>query len=251
MTKIESIAQQEIIKDPENKALMRLFGMINTYPQNATFATQNEGESIVIILRKHFITNFGWIINSALLFIAPTIVDIIFRFIDTSFFKNQLSASAFISGFSNSLGLVFLLFYYGICASTMLFNFIHWYYDLFVITTERFISLDFDVIKGLTTIDIPLHDIIDISEKVQGFWPTFFGYGSVEFKTTSQKFVLIENIPQTTWFRDSFADLIRFIRENDREEEISDYEHEAVALEKSSVKKRKNTAARSAKNLEP
>lgn len=217
MVKIELIHDQHIIKEPENKFWMRFFGMINTYPKNATFVTQNEEEKVVIIMRKHFINNISWMLNTGLLLLAPTIIGWAFTLIDTNLFQNALINSPLIQGFSPELGSAFLFFYYTICASYALLNFVHWYYDLFIISNERFISVDFDIIKGQTTTDIPLQDIIDISEKVHGFWSTFFGFGLIEFKTLSEKFIVMEGISQSTWFRDSFADLIKFIRDNDNE----------------------------------
>jgi hypothetical protein len=92
------------------------------------------------------------------------------------------------------------------------FKFVHWYFDIFIITNERYISIDFDILRGRTITDIPLTDIIDISERVLGVFPTIFGYGNIEFKTTSEKISLVENVPQTVWLRDSLADLIKYIR---------------------------------------
>ena len=166
MVKIELLNKQHVIKEPEHKRLMDFFGMIRTYPKNASFATQNEGEYVVIILRQHFIMNLGWIINSIFLFLAPTIFNFVFRSIDFTFFQGSMSANEFIVGLNSSLGIAFVLFYYGLCVSMTLFNFLHWYFDLFIITNERFISIDFDIIKGQTITDIPLQDIIDISEKM-------------------------------------------------------------------------------------
>jgi hypothetical protein len=221
MVKIELINKQRVIKEPDHKVLMRVFGMIRTYPKNASFATQNEGEKIVIILRKHFIVNFGWIINTIFLFLAPTILGIVFKIVDTNLFQGGMSTNEFIAGLNSSLGLAFILFYYSLCVSMTLFNFLHWYFDLFIITNERFIS---------------------ISESINGFWPAIFGYGSIEFKTTSEKTMLIENIAQPTWFRDSFADLIKFIRGYTGSDPFNVIADKSVTKEKH----KKNT-----RNLEP
>lgn len=222
MVKIDLIKNQHVIKEPENKELLKFFGMVITYPENVTFATQNEGENVVVIIRRHFIKNVGWILNSALLFVAPTILIFLFGFVDTTFFNSEISRSTFLTGLDPNLGNAFLFFYYSICVSFLLLSFIHWYYDLFIVTNERFISIDFDIIKGMIITDIPLQDIIDISEKVEGFFAIMFNFGSIEFKTISEKLMSIRGVTQTSWFRDSFRDLISFIRKQETYEDPFD-----------------------------
>lgn len=215
MVKIDQIQKEHLIKNPANRALFAFFGMVITYPKNATFATQNENEHIVMIIRRHFIKNVNWLLNAALITAAPTIIIFLFVIIDNAFFNSEISQSSFLVDFDPSLANAFLFFYYTVCVSFFLLNFLHWYYDLFLVTNERFISIDFDIVKGKIITDIPLQDIIDISEKVQGFFPNMFGYGIIEFKTISEKFMSIDGVAQTTWFRDSLGDLIAFIRRQD------------------------------------
>lgn len=212
MVKIDLIKKEKVIALPENKKLLEFFGMIITYPENATFATQNEGENIVMIIRRHFIKNIGWILNAVLFIIAPTVLIFLFTLIDANLFNSELSNGAFLKSLDPNLGNAFLFFYYSLVVSFIVFNFLHWYYDLFIVTNERFISIDFDIIKGKVITDIPLQDIIDISERVEGFFAMMFGYGTIEFKTISEKTMTIRGVTQTTWFRDGFRDLISFVR---------------------------------------
>ena len=132
----------------------------------------------------------------------------------------------------------FCNYYFLLIITYAYFGFIHWFYDAFIITNERFISIDFDILKGRTITDIPLADIIDVSEIVHGFFPSMFGYGTIEFKTISEKFISIENICYPTWFRDSFVDLIAFIRsksdspkDTELDREFSDKVEESSSLE--------------------
>jgi len=125
---------------------------------------------------------------------------------------DALLNSDFIKNINPSYYFGVLLFLYSFIVTYIYFNFIHWYFDLFIITNERYISIDFNILKGRMITDIPLTDIIDISEKVFGFFPTIIGYGDIEFKTTSEKISIIEKAPQTVWIRDALSDLIRYIR---------------------------------------
>ncbi len=211
--RVSEIREEKVIKDPPQKFFMRAFGMINTYPNKASFITQNEEEDVVIVLRKHVSRNIGMLINTILFIFLPGIITAIVVFIDGSYFQNVIFQSEVITSINANFLFVILLFYYSFVFSYVFLNFLHWYYDLFIVTTERFISIDFDVLKGKTVTDIPLIDIVDIKEKALGLIPTLLGYATIEFKTVSELKMIINGIPEATWFRDSFADLIKVVRQ--------------------------------------
>ena len=209
---LEEITKKNIIKEPPNAYIMKLFGMINTYPSDAYFATQNENEQVVMVIRKHIIKNFSWVITTIIALLAPLLIISVLTYWDSNFNEGQLLNNEVVLSINSGILNGLLYFYFLLILTYAYFGFIHWFYDAFIITNERFISIDFDILKGRTITDIPLADIIDVSEIVHGFFPSIFGYGTIEFKTISEKFISIENICYPTWFRDSFVDLIAFIR---------------------------------------
>ena len=242
---IKILKELHIIAEPKHKWLFRLFGMINVDPEKATFATQNKDEEIVIILRRHIINNLPWMITTLFLFFLPFILYLIFSLYDHNFNNDSLTQGGIIQGIDPAYVWSVLIFYLLIIVSYAYFKFIHWYFDLFIITNERYISIDFNILKGRAITDIPLTDIIDISERVFGFFPTIFGYGNIEFKTTSEKLSLIESVPQTVWIRDSLSDLIRYIRkvkvvksiENPKLDLVINDKREIIEMEKEKGKK--------------
>jgi len=209
---IEEILQLHIISEPKEKWLYKALGMISVDPKNATFATQNKNEEVIIVLRKHIINNLPWMLTAILLFILPLILYGALSLYDHFMNSDALLQGGILSGFNQAYILPLVLFYLLLIVSYAYFKFVHWYFDIFIITNERYISIDFDILRGRTITEIPLTDIIDISEKVLGVFPTIFGYGNIEFKTTSEKLSIVENVPQTVWIRDSLGDLIKYIR---------------------------------------
>jgi hypothetical protein len=209
---IEELRRLQIVKDPKSKRLNLLLGMINIYPKNATFATQNKDEEVIIILRQHIVKNVSWVMTSLLLILIPFILIGLFYGFDHYINNDALLTPGAIAGIDQNYIIALLGFYYSFIVSYAFFGFIHWYFDLFIFTNERYISIDFNILKGRMITDIPLTDIIDISEKVYGFIPTIVGYGNIEFKTTSEKISIMNKVPQTIWIRDSLSDLIRYIR---------------------------------------
>jgi hypothetical protein len=214
--RLKEIRAEKIIAEPPLYWLNKSFGVIVIYPEGATFATQNENEDVVIVLRKHIIRNTSWLLTAIMLLLLPAIISMLLVFVDGAFFENSILQSDILLGVNNNFMLVFVLFYYGFVFSYTIFKFLHWYYDLFIITNERFISIDFDSLKGKVITDIPLVDVVDIREKALGVVPTLLGYATIEFKTLSELKMIIDGIPQATWFRDSFADLIKAVRSSEQ-----------------------------------
>ena len=210
----EEIKKLKIVKNPRAKALNYRLGMISVFPKNATFATQNDDEKIVIILRKHIVENIPWIIRTIFLIILPYLVFMILYSFDHFINQDGLLTTQVLQIIGSHFLLIFGLyyFYFSFVITLAFFDFINWYFDIFIITNQRYISIDFSIVKGRSIVDIPLTDIVDISEKVYGFFPSIFGYGNIVFKTTSEKTSHINNVPQTIWLRDSLSDLIRYIR---------------------------------------
>jgi uncharacterized membrane protein (DUF485 family) len=244
MSIFEEIEKQHIIKDPPNKDIMKLLGMINTYPKEATFATQDPDENIVMVVRKHIFRNATWIINTIVMITIPILMVTILSAWDTSFNDGQLMNSDIIENVNSSVLTAVALFYYSFVFTYIYFSYIHWFYDVFIITNQRYVSIDFDILHGRTIVDIPLSDIIDVSEKVLGFLPTLIGYGNIEFKTLSEKFIVLDNIPAPTWFRDSFVDLIHFIRTKENEpaaEKLDEIEKEEEVKEEVNLPKENET----------
>ena len=206
---------------------MKFFGCIVFYPKDCTFQSQNKDEEVAILMRRHFITNLEWIWNVILYSIVPILVIALLAFIDAKFMGNIIFQSEIIKSFSGNLEATVVISYYFFVASYALFKFINWYYDVYVVTNERILYFDFDVWAGQSILDVPLGDIIDMSEKVVGMGPTIFGYGEVEFKTASMSTIHMDKIPYPTWFRDIFADLIKFVREQEIRLQASEEAHEA------------------------
>ena len=89
------------------------------FPEGIRFTTQEPGENIVLLLRKHWVTNIGWIIVSLFLIIVPVI----------------LYPGLFIAGiFPMNTPLVFSTFlvfsWYLMTFSYILVNFLLWYFTV-------------------------------------------------------------------------------------------------------------------------
>lgn len=143
------------------------------HPLGINFATQGKDEKIHLFLRGHFITNVPWIIFSLLLIIVPIIVAPFLEFIFP--FTNLLTP-----GFA----IVIIIFYYLVIFGFVIFaNFLHWYFNVYIVTNERLVDVDFINIIYREVSSTRLNLIQDVTVKTGGVMRAIFDYGDVFIQT--------------------------------------------------------------------
>lgn len=134
---------------------------------NIQFESQHEGEEVILVIRKHLLTQFTWIINSFFLIILGIIL---YVFVFPQFL-------------SPNLNLVFLIFILVFTFSYFWLNFLFWYFTVGMITNERILDLDFLSILYKEFTATTIDQVSDITTKIAGFAGSIFNYGDVEVKT--------------------------------------------------------------------
>lgn len=165
---------------------MNLFTAYAENPAGVTFETQQEQEQVVIFMRQHFIVNVPWIFATLLLFIAPfTIVPFFFLLVPLPF---TLPMSYKIIG---------MLFWFLGTFGYALLNFLHWYYNIYIVTTERIIDIDFIQLMYKKFSEAKLDRIEDVTYTSSGFAAAVFNYGDVMIQTAGEaREFLFESIPK-------------------------------------------------------
>ena len=145
------------------------------YPKNVRFADQEENEEIILIVRRHFITNMPWLASSIIFAILPfTLFPIIFSF---SPFPVLSSQTLFLMTF----------FYYLIIAGFVLLNFTLWYFHIGIITNIRIRDIDIHGILYKDVSEAKNEFIQDVSYAQIGFVRSIFNYGEVSVQTAGTK----------------------------------------------------------------
>lgn len=143
-------------------------------PKGVSFQTQKKEESIILFLRSHFITNLSWIIFTAILVCLPPIIALILPLFKIDFLFSP-AAARFIA--------IYVLFYYLIIFSYVFISFLHWFYNVFIVTTERIVDIDYSDIVVHNIAITNLNHIEDVNYTQSGFIPTLFNYGDVFVQT--------------------------------------------------------------------
>jgi len=140
-------------------------------PNNLHFETQDRKEKIVVLLRKHMITNSGWFVGAIFLVLMP----IIFAFIPWQ----ELVPLRF--------KILFYVMWYMFVATFVFENFLSWYFNVYIITDERIVDVDFHSLLHKKISQAKIDNIEDVTFTMGGLSRTMFNYGTVEIQTAAEK----------------------------------------------------------------
>ncbi len=179
---------------------MGLFTSFTMQPQGVEFEHQEPGEQIILLLRRHAITNVPWITITLVLFILPLLVPTILSITNQNLFF--LIPDNFL--------LIYLLLYYLIVIGYALLSFVLWFYNLGLVTNYRVIDIDAVNFTSKNVAATAIHDIVDVEYTQRGFLQNTFDYGNVFMQTagTNENFEF-DLVPQPAVVADIVSDLIR------------------------------------------
>lgn len=141
------------------------------FPDNVDFENKQEQEKVVLILRRHPITNVGWIAVTILLLFAPRVL---------TFFP-------LLSSFPVNYQFIAILGWYLITVAYALEQFLSWFYNVNIITDERIVDVDFTNLIYKEVTDAKLDKIQDVTYKMGGVSRTLLNYGDVFVQTASEE----------------------------------------------------------------
>jgi uncharacterized membrane protein YdbT with pleckstrin-like domain len=171
------------------------------FPSKINFIAADPDEKVILLLRKHPITNVPWIITAVLLLIAPLLLDTLPIF-DT---------------IPLNLRLISTLFWYLVTAAFVLEEFLNWFFNVYVVTDERVFDVDFINLIYREITDANIDQIQDVTTTIGGVIPTLFNYGDVRIQTSAE-------IPQIEFLAvprpDTVAQVLRELRVQEEIEKI-------------------------------
>ncbi|OGM25064.1 hypothetical protein A2715_03935 [Candidatus Woesebacteria bacterium RIFCSPHIGHO2_01_FULL_39_32] len=171
------------------------------YPDHVNFVNADPEEKVVLLLRRHPITNLSWISIAFLMVIAP------------SFFVLIAPFSLLPPGFQ----VVLTILWYLIVTAFILEEFLSWFFHVNIVTDERIIEVDFINLIYREVTDANIDQIQDVTVVVGGAPRTFFRYGNVVIQTASEiPKIEFEAIPNP----DAVARVLRELRIEEEQEKL-------------------------------
>jgi len=145
----------------------RFFAAFIPKPKNLRFETQEKKEKIVLLLRRHPITNVPWILLTILLVFTP-------------FFIKSFIPLDFIPG---NYQLILFLCWYLFAFAFAFERFLTWVFNVNILTDERVIDINFPTLLYREITETKIDKIQDISIKTGGYIRSLFNFGNVLIQT--------------------------------------------------------------------
>jgi membrane protein YdbS with pleckstrin-like domain len=139
-------------------------------------------EKLLYVLRRHPLTFVPQTLLFLLLLAVPLIVFFISHDMHTQFVEHEVVFPIIILA-GASYYCIILLFYYS--------QFIDFYLDIWVVTTERIVDVEQLGLFARTISELDLFRVEDATTEVKGLFPTILNYGTVYIKTASMNSQII------------------------------------------------------------
>lgn len=153
------------------------FATFCVHPSGVTVQGSAADEEVLLILRRHFITNLPWILTALFLLVIPLGALLLFGNAESTLFPFTLPYRYVV---------VFIVFYYLIVFGFILVEIMTWYYNVSLVTTKRVVDIDFSDVIYHNVAATKLTLVQDVEYSQTGGIRTLFNYGDVFVKTASE-----------------------------------------------------------------
>jgi len=128
---------------------------------------QDPEEVLLLLVRRHIITNWKWVLVVLVMLLAPIL----------------LSSFPGLAMLPSNYQVMTRVLWHLLVIAVILEGFLNWYFDVFIITDERVIDIDFKnlIYKNITS--TKLDNIQDVTYSVSGPLPSLLDYGNVLVQT--------------------------------------------------------------------
>ena len=141
-------------------------------PPGAEFINQQSQEKILLVLRQHPVVNVGWMLLAILLILAPFLIFPVFSLFD--FLPGRFQFFVMIG-------------WYLFVSAFVIEQFLYWYYNIFIITDERIVDIDFVSLMYRNVSEAKIDKIEDVTATTAGLFGGVFNYGNVTIQTAAEK----------------------------------------------------------------
>lgn len=155
---------------PSKPQMKNLLGAFYKNPRGVDFETRHPDEEILLVLRKHPITNIRWMLLVIVMIFAPIV----------------LSVFPLLEFLPGNFQFIAILGWYLVTTAFSLQNFLTWYFNVDVITDERIIDIEFYNLIYKQVSDAKTDRIQDVTYKMGGALRNIFDFGDVYVQTAGE-----------------------------------------------------------------
>ncbi len=140
-------------------------------PNKTSFETQGNKEKIILLMRRHLVTNLWWVALSCFLIFVP-------------FVWREFPLVAVLS--TKTVFSLTVLWYLGL-AFFVLENLLLWFYNIYIVTDERIVDVDFFGLLYKNVNVAQIRKIEDVNYSQLGILANIFNFGDVVMETASEQ----------------------------------------------------------------
>ena len=139
-------------------------------PPDIKFETQEADEKIILLLRQHPIVNLGWLLIAITMLFVPAFWD----FLPITWLPIRFQ-------------LMTIIGWYLLVLAFILEKFLGWYFNVYIVTDERIVDIDFEGLIYRNLSVSQLNNIQDVTFKQSGSAATLFNFGDVYIQTAAEQ----------------------------------------------------------------
>jgi len=170
-------------------------------PDVFSFEEKDDEEEILLVARPHWITNLSWILITVLLIIGPSLLKFI----------------PLVGEIPAKFQMIGIFAWYMVTFAFAFEKFLSWYFDVYIITDERVIDINFNNLLDKKFSEAKLSMIQDITSRVSGISQTMFNYGNVYIQTAAEiPEITFEMVPNP----EKIIKVLQMMREEEEKETL-------------------------------
>jgi hypothetical protein len=182
-----------------------LFASYVAYPEKIVFTRKSPNEEVILLIRKHWITNIPWIVMGIIGAFLPLL---------TLFITYPITILPFLTP---TLVQILIAMYYVFLTGFILTEFVNWFFNLGIVTTERIIDIDYENLTYKSISAADLRDVEEVHAVQKGFFQSIFNYGDVDIQTESQRSnIEFYLVPRPVQINDMILNMVVKIQGGDR-----------------------------------
>lgn len=169
----ESKPHEPHINQDKSHRHLHLFAGYCDNPKSVVFGDQQEHEILLLLLRRHFITNIPWLIKALIFSLIPVGIELLIYWglISLTFFTPEAKV------------IIYSFYYFLIISGYMFVNYLTWFYNISIVTNVRVMDVDYSNIIVEHVAATKLSQVEDVSYVQVGLIRSIFDYGDVHLQT--------------------------------------------------------------------
>ncbi len=175
-----------------------LFPSFFDKPTGFAFAEQEQNEQIELLLRRHWVTNIGWIALAILLFTAPFLLIVLDKMLGLNI-VSQVAIKIIVG---------MLILWYMFTLAYIIEQFLSWYFNIYIVTNQHLIDVNFHSLLSKEILEAGIENVESASSKMSGLSSSIFNFGDVVVQTAAESHqITFDAVPRPDAVADRINDL--------------------------------------------